>query len=189
MNDQIRKDIIKIIDEALSAIDKKDISAIKESSNHTIHDATTNQDDNSAGIAVIIYSIYKIFNNPELTKHKRWPRFLKDLRLYLNKAKQALERNDFKKYNKFTSMIIRSMSRIDSKLGTYIASVIENAKIKKGSKIYEHGVSASRAAEILGITPWELMNYIGSVNISDEQPIITKKTKERLEYTRSLFKI
>ncbi|MDD5178229.1 MAG: hypothetical protein PHT54_03030 [Candidatus Nanoarchaeia archaeon] len=189
MNDLIKKDIINLINEALSAISKKDITLLKEISDHTIHNSATSQDDASISIAVVVYSLYKIFNNPSLTHSKKWERFSKDLVLYLGKAKEGLERDDLSKYNSSISLILKSMSKIESQLGQYIFSVINSAKVKKGTKLYEHGISASRAAQILGISSWDLMSYMGNVSIPETERILTKKTKERLESARRLFEI
>ncbi|MDD5331549.1 MAG: hypothetical protein PHE43_01865 [Candidatus Nanoarchaeia archaeon] len=189
MNDLIKKDIINLINEALVAISKNDVTALKEISDHTIHNATTSQDDSSISITIVVYSLYKIFNNPELTHSKKWERFSKDLVLYLGKAKEGLERDDVIKYNNSISLILKSMSKIESQLGKYIISVINSARVKKGSKIYEHGVSASRAAQILGISTWDLMSYLGNIDITDAEPLVTKKTKERLEIARRIFEV
>ena len=89
-------------------------------------------------------------------------------------------------YRDIMKDIMNLISEVDSKIKMYIEEVISQAKIKKGSKIYEHGISAARAAEILGISQWELMGYIG--NTVSSENISTGRAKKRLLFARELFK-
>jgi len=82
--------------------------------------------------------------------------------------------------------LIKALAKHDARFEMFIEDVIEQANVKKGSKLYEHGISIGRAAEILGISEWELMEYIGKTTIAD-----FKKEKidilERMEFAGSLF--
>ena len=69
---------------------------------------------------------------------------------------------------------------------TYVDEVLDKARITKGSRLFEHGLSAKRAAEIMGVSEWELISYTGKTNIADRQPAgIT--TKRRLAHALKLF--
>ena len=81
--------------------------------------------------------------------------------------------------------IFQLVSGIDKKLRLYVEEVINQAKIKKSSKIYYHGISLARAASMLGVSQWELMNYIGKTSITEFSP---GNVKKRLEFTRKIFK-
>ena len=50
--------------------------------------------------------------------------------------------------------------------------------------MYEYGISPGRAAEILGITKWELMRKIGGI---DEPNIETRDVKSRFEFAKKIF--
>ncbi|MCX6711367.1 MAG: hypothetical protein NTZ02_04760, partial [Candidatus Woesearchaeota archaeon] len=91
-----------------------------------------------------------------------------------------------KEYRDFMKKLIDYISKTDSMTKKYIEEVISQAKIKKGERIYEHGISMARAAEILGISQWQLMAYIG--NSEDTDQFISGKTRERISFARSLFK-
>ena len=69
----------------------------------------------------------------------------------------------------------------------YVQEVINQAQIKKGSKLCEHGLSCSKSAEILGISQWELMNYIGKTKLSEEEHDIVD-LRTRIDYARGLFR-
>jgi len=81
--------------------------------------------------------------------------------------------------------MLELISKSDIKLKMYIEEVIRQAEIKKGTKLYDHGISLGQAANVLGISQWELMNYVGKTQISDhgQSTNIVKKIK----FTRGLF--
>ncbi len=179
MNEKIKKDIIAILDNSLKFLEVKDASGIKEISNHTIHNASIFQDKDSITIAVIMYALSKIFERKGYIN--------KNIINLLKKARSYIKNNEFEQYRNLIKKLLENISREDSKIKLYIQKVIEQAEIKKGSKLYEHGISMAQAASLLGISQWDLMNYVGKTKISD----MLKETisiKKRLNYTRGLFK-
>ena len=63
MHDQVKKDILAVLNELLEILKVKedqDILQIKELSNHVIHNASVFQDEDSISVAVLIYSLSKI---------------------------------------------------------------------------------------------------------------------------------
>ena len=60
--------------------------------------------------------------------------------------------------------------------------------INKASRIYEHGISMQRTAELLGISEWELSEYAGRTGISDVNLSITMDIKTRIEKAMELFR-
>lgn len=185
MEEVIKKDIsevlLKII-EILKGYDEADATEVSDISNNTIHNASIFQDEDSTSIAILVYSLSKIM-------HRK--KFEVDYRQFSEMFKAALDKlrkNDPDGYRKEIEKIFKLISKVDSKLRFYIEEVISQAQIKKGSKLYEHGISLARASEVLGISQWELMNYIGKTSIIDayEKEIISMK--DRLKYARSLFR-
>lgn len=178
MEDKIKEDLIKIIDSALISLQKKDSVYLREISNNTIHNASIFQDKNSITIAVIIYALSKIIDRMSIIE----PNVINQL----TSAKDSLMENDFQKYENEIKNLIDTISNFDKKLDLYIQKVINEAEIKKGSKLYEHGISLAQTADLLGITQWELMKYIGKTKIADN---FTDEidVKDRLNYTRELF--
>ena len=84
--------------------------------------------------------------------------------------------------------ILNIIDKLESHLKNYIQEVIEKAKIHRASRIHEHGISVERTAKLLGISSWELMDYIGKTGISDVELSQTKTAKERLKLVREIFK-
>ncbi len=173
----VRQDIIKILDEAIIALREKNISKLKEISNHTIHNASVFQDEDSVTIAVLIYALSKILERK--SNDLSW--FIKEL----NYVKLNLVRENLQLYRKAIKNLFKTISNIDRRLRLYVQEVINKAKIKKGAKIYYHGISLARAASMLGISQWELMSYIGKTSMTE---FSSGNVKRRLSFTRKLFK-
>ncbi|MBI2128918.1 hypothetical protein HYU07_01630 [Candidatus Woesearchaeota archaeon] len=177
MNKIVKKDIINIIDDGLILIDQKNFAGLKKISNHTIHNASIFQDRDSISIAIVMYALSKIMErtgsiNAEIVKK------LKD-------AYGLLMKNKAEEYQDAIKNILELISKIDVKLKQYMDEVIKQAEVKKSSKLYEHGISIAQASELLGISQWELMSYIGKTSITEEGKITD--IKKRLELARNIF--
>jgi hypothetical protein len=177
MNEIIKNDNIKIIEESISALKQKDVLKLKEISDHTIHNASIFQDEDSITIAVLVYALSKILERG--IENHYW--FEKKLEF----AKIQLIKENINFYRKAIKDIFSQIAVVDSKLKIYVQEVIEKAKIKKGAKLYYHGISLARTASVLGLTQWELMNYIGKL---EEPKTTTANIRERLSFARKLFK-
>ena len=103
----------------------------------------------------------------------------------LEKAYDLLSKNDFKRYSTSVREILNQIRKLNEQVGIYIKEVLDRARIKKGSKMHEHGISMARTAELLGITQWELQGYIGKQKYFDikEMPV-----RQRLKIAREIFK-
>ncbi|MEM1988220.1 MAG: hypothetical protein QXS41_00015 [Candidatus Woesearchaeota archaeon] len=160
MIENVKKDIINVLNETIDAIKQEKYFLLKEISDHTIHNSTIIQDPDSINTAILVYSLYKIFKN------KQNERTIKKILEELKAARDALINDDLAKFNQSYKNIFHAFE-LNKDLKENIQYVINEAKIKKGSKIIYHGLSISRASELLGISQWELMKYLGNVNMFD----------------------
>ena len=184
MNDQIKKDIITVLSD-LSRILKErkegDASEIKSLSNHIIHNASVFQDEDSISIAILIYSLSKIIERKE--KELDFNKILS----IINSAISNLKSNNDDGFRKSIKYFFGFIKTVDKKLRLYINEVINQAQIKKGCKLCEHGISVARASEVLGISRWELMHYLGKTTVIDQFNESVNATN-RLRFARGLFK-
>lgn len=180
MRQIIKEDIQNVLKKVIEAVKKEDYSTLTELSNHTIHDASIFQEDDPLTLAVIVYALSKIIHRSIETNKPR-PEVLPSL----EKALKALENDDDNEYRAIIKNILREIGQYDTQLKLYIQEVIQQARIKKASKIYEHGISIARTAELLGLSQWELQNYIGKTMI--EVPHDGPKVTERLRKARELL--
>ena len=66
MKEEIRKDLLKVLEKVVPALRSEDSRELKWLSNNTIHNAGIFQDRDSVSLAVILYSLSKIFERPRL---------------------------------------------------------------------------------------------------------------------------
>lgn len=188
MNEEIRKDIINVLKKVLPLIQKGNSNQIKSISNETLHNAGIYQDPDSTSISVIIFSLSKICNRPRLCDKPEFIKFKEDISLDLQNAKDSLQASDINNYRKIIKKVFDKISKFETKFGMYISEVLEHAKIKRGGRIYEHGFSIGSTAELLGISTWDMMNYLGETKLGNKEKInIT--TKERLSNARRMFSL
>lgn len=178
----VKEDILNVLNKSIETLraDEYPEEVLSELSDHVIHDASIFQDDDSVSIAVLIYALAKTMGDCQeknmdcsyLTKH-------------LEKARDLLSKNDFKRYRTMIRETFNQIRQLNKKVGIYIHEVLDRAKIKKGSKMHEHGISIARTAELLGITHWELQDYIGKQKYFDikEMPV-----RQRLKTAREMFR-
>lgn len=183
MHDIIKRDILAVLSELVEILEVKeesDIVEIKELSNHVIHNASVFQDEDSISIAILIYSLSKIIERKQ--KDLDYGRVLN----MLNSSISNLKNNNDDEFRKSIKSIFNFIRTMDEKLRLYIHEVINQAQIKKGCKLCEHGISVARASEVLGISQWELMHYLGKTTLIDKfsEPI---NVSSRLKFARSLF--
>lgn len=172
MRDEVKNDLLENIDYFLKKIKSNDFSDLSEFSNHTIHDASIYQDKDSISFAIAIYSISKL-------KEKSDFDVLKFEHIFLS-MKHALMNNNYDSYRKSVSALLKIIDTLDRKLHLYVENILDQAKIKKGSKIYDHGISLAQASEISGIALWDLIGYVGNTNIY-ENSISRIKYKEKFD--------
>jgi len=186
MKGQIKQRILTILDQIIGEITTRDSFQIKKLSNYCIHNASVFQDENSISIAVIVYSIGKLVDRYKEDKDSNYREVFKKLVFHIKKAKTSLRKNNPQEYEKQIKICVSLINKLDDKFTRYIEEVIESAKIKKGSSLYEHGVSVARASHLLGVSQWDLLNYIGKTNIPDQFKDRTY-AKNRLDFARQLF--
>jgi hypothetical protein len=184
MNDIIKNDIISVLQQTIELIQNQNFSSLKEVSNHTMHNASIYQDEESIQVAVIVYALAKILERTSLQGQKISTNVINSLK----KAIDYLKENNFGGYTNETRKLFKQISERDERLWMYIQNVVDKANIVKGSSLYKHGLSIARVSEILGINQWDLMSYIGKTRISDEDTEVTDY-KTRINFTKRLFKV
>jgi len=184
MISRVKEDVLAVLGDTIEILkieEEKDVIEFKELSNHTLHNASIYQDEDSISVAVAIYAIYKI-----LERKTDNDLIYKEMSQLFRIAKDSLERNNLEGYRDTIKTIFKKISEADKKFKLYVEEILDKARIKKGSRIYEHGISLARAAELLGVSQWEMMNYVGKTHIIDFELEITDARK-RLEAAKAIF--
>lgn len=188
MEETIKKDIINILRKAIPVIRKEDVFGLKELSNHTIHDASIFQDKDSILIAIVIYGLSKIIARSE-GRTDEWDKEKEPIIKEIERAHTFLQNGQDEEYRDKIKKLLRNIGKMDEELQLYIQDVFERAKIIKGARLYEHGISIGRAADFLGISQWELMSYVGKTKIVDTYIEEVIPVTLRLDHAKKIFKL
>lgn len=177
VQETVKSDLLSVIRRGLGFLQKGQYADLKELSNHTIHNSSIFQDEDSLSMAVVMYSLSKIAERG----HKPDQAFLGLLR----DSEHDLEGGDFRGYRQRIKAIFRKVAQIDHRLRLYIEEVIRMGRVRKGSKIYDHGISLAQTAELLGISQWELASYAGRTETKEHST--PQQTEARIVLARKLF--
>ena len=180
MNESVRKDILSLLDSVIGILEseeERDLLELSELSNHIIHSASIFQDEDSISAALLIYSLYKIFS-----REKNKKRVYSAINPILKQARAELKKNNLDNFRKKIKNIFKIILEIDSEVSIYFDELLDKARLKKGAKIYEHGISMARVAEIVGISLWDLSSYVGGTNIPEHSAALS--IDKRIQFAR-----
>ncbi len=152
---------IEILQATRTAVSNHDSLALRDLSNQTIHGASYIQDGGSIALAVLVYTLSKLIERNDHEKIKNWPVFVKKLDSWLSLAIKAIHENNQAAYESHLEQARKSLTTISVSIKPYVQEVFRKASINKASRIYEHGISMGKTAQLLGITQWELAEYTG----------------------------
>jgi len=179
--------ITRVLSEIKRAISTKNPIQLKTLSDKTIHEASSSQDPGHITLAVVVYALSKIIERRDYDRIKRWDLFSKKIESTIDLAIKAIQDKNMSAYDSYLLRARKSIESISINIKPYIAQVLRKAAINKGSKIYEHGISLEQTAQLLGITQWELSEYVGQRNISDVKENLTQSTKQRAKMALEFF--
>lgn len=179
--------VLRILRETRSALERKDSSYIRGLSNQTINTASLTQDPDNIAVAVIVYSLSKIVERLDYRQLPGWKKFYANVLVYLDKSIKDIETGDYAKFRQDFKRIRGSIENLSGKLKKYIKEVFRNAEISKASRIYEHGISMEQTASLLGISLYELAEYAGRTGIPDVPENYTMNTKSRIKLAMDMF--
>ncbi len=179
--------VIQVLEKAKIALKEKDSGVIRDLSNETIHSASIYQDPDNISIAVILYALSKIIERKNYEEYKSWDKFEKVYILALTKAIKDLKEENIPHYRKHIGEIRMAIRNLSGNLKTYIDEVFRKAEINKASRLHEHGLSLEKTAKILGITLWELNQYVGQTGIADVNLAYTKDLNLRIKSAEKMF--
>lgn len=184
MQGHVKQDVLKVLKLGFSAIKSKRYTQLQDISNRIIHSMTIYQDKDVVDIAILIYSLDKILETEKVEEYKGVEEFKRKVLNRISNCITALKKNDFKAYSKSVANLISAISSFTKKFKFYVEDVLRFAKVKKGTMMYEHGVSLGTAAKATGASKWELMEAHGERYSKSWEPI---SIESRLKILRSLF--
>jgi len=179
--------ILRILRKTKQYIEEDNAQEIKSLSNQTMHSATISQDSDNIIVAVLVYSIGKVLERDHYRSMEGWPEFYAAVTKNLKLAVKALEKDNFENMRIYLGRIRQSLNKISGDLGTYIKDVFRKAEINKAFKLYEHGLSTEKTAELLGVSLWDMSSYIGQSHIGDSKVAISMPVAKRVKIAEDIF--
>jgi len=156
--------------ELIKAVQERDAKKMRELSNTLSDKAATEQEDDIIKLALITYSLHKIYSKVH----------------FKEKAGHLSERLTADLSTGDLDSAIEKIKEFDSEHGFFHGDIIEKARIKIGSRLYSRGLSLSKSANLAGTTIKDLLRYVGSTKTEFKKTAIP--VSERLENTRKLIK-
>tara|TARA_Y100000310_G_C20698161_1_gene827212 strand:+ start:4350 stop:4916 length:567 start_codon:yes stop_codon:yes gene_type:complete len=182
----VKKGLLNTLALIIKAVKKDDNNALRTIGEKAIQQASLYQDKDSISIAVIAYALSKLSHRCDIHCDDAWMKSKRAVIQNLHKLQNVLRNDLFQKYKPQIKLLLKQIGQMDKKLGLYIEEVIEKSKIKKGSAMHAQGISLGRTSELLGISQWELLDYMGKTTLTEfvdeEIPV-----KQRIEFAREIF--
>ncbi len=182
-----KRQLLDFLKKAISAFQKGEIFALKETANKAIEEAALSNDKRLARIALIAYALNKMSSKQHIVRHGRWPEIKHDILFDLRKAAEAFEKDNEQEFQYRLQAAIDSVKTTDGKIGNYEQNIFEKASVKYASTAYSMGLGLGQSADLTGANKKQLLRYIGATRIADREEVTLgigeriKKLKEKLK--------
>jgi len=144
------------------------------------------QDSGSITLAVLVYTLSKLIERNDHKRAKNWGNFVKKFNSWMALAESSIRTSETHEYESYLEQARKSLASLSVNLKPYIQDVILKASINKASRVYEHGISLGKTAQLLGVTQWELSEYTGQKG-AEESGYHTLNVKERAKMALDFF--
>lgn len=179
--------VLRILKETKQAFQNNDSYKLKQLSNQTTNTASLTQDLDNIALAVIVYSLSKIAERENYKQLPGWKNFRSKINIFLEKSISDVEKKDYDSFKKDFKKIRATIENLSGKLKKYIKELFRYAEINKASRLHEHGLSMEQTAELLGISMYELADYVGKTGIADVPESQTMNVKQRIKLAEEFF--
>jgi len=190
------ENILRILRKTKQFIGEDNAFELKGLSNQTIQSATITQDGDNIVVAVLVYSLGKVMERDHYRDMDGWKEFygavIKNLELAIKSLSSKddsgdPDKNNVKNMRIYLGRIRNSLNEISGDLSRYIKDTFKKAEINKAFKLYEHGLSTEKTAQLLGVSLWDMASYIGQSHIGDAKIAITMPAKDRVKIAEDIF--
>ncbi len=184
---QEKENVLKILRETKAALEDENGINMKALSDQTVHAASIYQDPDNIIVAVLVYALSKIIERRRYRAYPGWKTFMKNYVICIDKSIAALEEGNEGKFRKEIKHIRKHINALSGDFRKHIQDVFIKAQVNKASRMYEHGISMQRTADLLGISTWELAEYAGTTGVADIKVSITLPEAERMKIAKDIF--
>lgn len=184
-----RDNAIRILRETKVAMRKGDSLKLKKLSDQTIHTASITQDLDNIALAVVVYSLSKIAEMAEEKGRSNWKNILNRCNTCVDSTIEAIKKNDDKAIHSGLESIRKSIEGSSASMKKNVQNVFTRARINKASKLHEHGISLEKTASLLGLTIYDLADYVGQKEVPKDEEKLCKTctVKSRVKFAMEMF--
>lgn len=187
-NKQELNHLLEVITKIQQALEQADSFTLHQLSDQIIHTASIHQHTDVISLAVVAYSLHKLVTRKDRIAKKEWAVFVKKCNGEFNKARDALHEEDTEEFVRHLEHAKDLLeTTVGRKMREYVQETLKKASINKAAKVYEHGISLSHTARLLGLSQWELLEYVGQRESRDSPYMATIDEKKRAAQTLAFF--
>ncbi|MFH1256437.1 MAG: hypothetical protein V1494_04025 [Candidatus Diapherotrites archaeon] len=170
----------------IAAFRENNVIDLKHLANDCIEDAAMQNDELFAQLSLIAYSLNKLSSKDHIVRNAKWGSAKNAILGLLEKCIAFLKAKKIREFKAELQGVSDKVRGIDETLGHYVENVFDKARVKQASTAYAFGLSLSSAAGLTGADKKELLNYIGTTKIHDEQEE-GAGIESRLKVLRQIF--
>lgn len=186
MDDYLKKEICNSIGDMVYALTKRDSDVLKEISDRIVHSSSLYNDSDGITLGIASYSLAKVISRKKSYDFEDWSSFTYMIKNSLESALKSIQRDDLDGYRYFIKKLMELISHADKKMKYYVGDILRDAQVKKGNALYQEGLSIGLISDLVGVSEWELMNYVGKTALM-EKVQHDSNVKSRLDTARRLF--
>jgi len=172
-------DINTLIDHSVDALEQRDALALRTVSAEALSEAAMDGHRELILLALVDYALSKIMSKIHYKGIEK--KFYDNIKRHFMDARTEDKEGMIKHLEQIEDLVIK----LDAKEGNYSSNLMEKARIKKGAKLYEQGLSLRRAAELTGADPVDVLHFVGGSKIHEFKG--SSKNAQRLETAREVF--
>jgi hypothetical protein len=185
---EAKNDVLDALQDAILAIKDKRYSDLHAISDHVLHSIAIYRDASLIDFTIAVYALDKILETEKYKNHPKMKAFVKSVLQLLKRAKSEIGKDAFEDYSETIKEILGNIEGFSKSIKFYIEDILHFARIKKGSKLYEHGLSLGQAAASMDVTKWELMPVIGETAIHEELTTPKDINEKKIRFLEEAFK-
>jgi hypothetical protein len=175
-----KQELDALIVRSMEALEKKDALAMRTISADANSLAAVEGHRELILLALVDYALSKIMS--KVHYGAKDGDFYGKITGLLSEARTSSKEVCISKLEEIEDLVIK----LDREEGNYNRNIMDKARIKKASKLYEQGLSLRRASELTGADPVEVLDYVGGSKIHEFKG--GGKNAKRLQAAREVFK-
>ncbi len=182
MIEAIKQEILYDLSQAILIFEKKDpgdLQKLRTLSDHGIENVALYKDIDVITITVLLYSLYKI---SEGIQDKEYQQIYKGLK----SAHDSLLKNKYGNYNRSIKFLFEQVKGCSARVKEHLQDVMQAARIKKGTKLLEKGLSMGQAAGLMGLSNWDLQSYASKTTVFNQHHEV-RSAKKRIITALKIF--